>query len=60
MAKLVSDYNPIHLDEEYANTTKFKKVIAHGVFSVGLISGAIGTLLPNSIYIYQDIKYKYA
>lgn len=31
MAQLTGDYNPIHIDENYASKTAFKKCIAHGM-----------------------------
>ncbi|MFM2225683.1 MAG: hypothetical protein RJA07_1885 [Bacteroidota bacterium] len=57
--KVTGDYNPIHFDEEYAKTTRFKKNIVHGMFILGLISNAIGNHLPGigSIYAAQQIKF---
>jgi len=40
-AEATGDFNPIHVDPEYAATTKFKKNIAHGVLIVGLISADV-------------------
>jgi 3-hydroxybutyryl-CoA dehydratase len=36
-ADLTLDYNPIHLDEEFAKASPMKGVIAHGTLSLGLI-----------------------
>ena len=41
-AELSGDYNPIHLDEEFAAKTRFKKRIAHGMISGALISAVLG------------------
>lgn len=41
-AELSGDYNPIHLDEEFAAKTQFKRRIAHGMISGALISGVLG------------------
>ena len=30
-ASLSGDYNPLHMDDDYAKTTKFKKRVCHGV-----------------------------
>jgi acyl dehydratase len=35
-AEVVGDLNPIHIDEEFASTTSFKKRIVHGAFLGGL------------------------
>ncbi len=53
------DLNPVHLDPKYAETTIFKERIAHGMWSGGLISAAIATVLPGpgSIYLEQSIAF---
>lgn len=58
-ADVSMDRNPIHLDEEFAANSMFKKRIAHGVISAGLISAVIGTKLPgiNTIYMGQTLKF---
>jgi acyl dehydratase len=55
----VGDYNPVHSDPEYAATTPFKKPIAPGIFTAGLISAVIGTQLPGpgAIYLSQSLKF---
>jgi 3-hydroxybutyryl-CoA dehydratase len=58
-AGLTGDFNPIHIDAEYARQSMFKERIAHGMLVSGLISAVIGTQLPgpNSIYLGQDLKF---
>jgi 3-hydroxybutyryl-CoA dehydratase len=58
-AEVVGDNNPVHLDEEYASKTMFKKRIAHGMLCGGLISAVIGTKLPGpgTIYLSQTLKF---
>ena len=53
------DYNPIHIDEDYAKQTLFKKCIAHGGITVNFISNVLGNDFPGhgSIFLEQDIKY---
>lgn len=36
-ADITDDYNPIHLDDEFAAQTELKGVIAHGTMSLSLI-----------------------
>ena len=59
-ANVTGDHNPVHLDEEYAKDTMFKKCIAHGMLSAGLISKVIGTQLPGygTIYLGQSLNFK--
>ena len=47
MADLTGDFNPLHMDDDFARQTRFKSRIAHGEFSVGLISAVLGTRLPG-------------
>lgn len=58
-AELVNDYNPIHLDDEYARTTRFGKRIAHGMLSGSLISGVLGYQLSERkvLYLSQTLKF---
>lgn len=59
-AALSGDYNPVHLDPEYAAKTPFKARIAHGILSAGYISAIFGMKLPGpgSIYISQTLNFK--
>ncbi len=59
-AALSGDYNPIHLDPEYASRTPFKERIAHGILSAGYISAVFGMQVPGpgSIYISQTLNFK--
>mgnify|MGYP001490473413 FL=1 len=43
-AKLSGDTNPIHLDQKYAASSKYKKNIAHGLMSSSFFSGIFGAL----------------
>ena len=58
-ARLTGDFNPVHLDPEYAKQTPFKERIAHGILSGSIISTVIGTRLPgpNTIYLSQNFKF---
>ncbi|WP_425058911.1 (R)-specific enoyl-CoA hydratase [Sporomusa carbonis] len=59
-AGVTGDFNPVHIDAEFAKTTMFKERIAHGMLSAGFISAVIGTALPgaNSIYMGQELSFK--
>ncbi len=58
-AGITGDFNPAHVNEDYAKKTFFKTRIAHGMLSAGFISTVIGTKLPGtgSIYIKQDLNF---
>lgn len=58
-AEVTGDHNPIHLDSEYAKTTLFKGVIAHGLYTASFLSALIANKLPGpgSIYLGQELKF---
>ena len=58
-AGITGDFNPAHVDEDYAKNTYFKKRIAHGMLTASFISTVIGTMLPGpgTIYMGQAISF---
>ena len=46
-ADAARDWNPIHLDEEFASETQFGQRIAHGMLGLGFISEMMNTAFPN-------------
>jgi 3-hydroxybutyryl-CoA dehydratase len=58
-AGISMDFNPIHINKEFAAGSRFKQRIAHGMLSASLISAVIGTALPgrNAIYLEQYVKF---
>lgn len=57
-AELSGDYNPIHLDEEYASKSRFKRRIAHGMIVGALISRALNDGIGRGgIYLGQTLKF---
>ncbi len=58
-ARVTGDFNPVHLDQAYAEKTIFKGRIAHGVLSIGLISNVLGNILPGhgTIYLSQEVRF---
>jgi len=58
-AKASGDDNPIHLDDEYAKKTIFKKRILHGFLGGSVFSKVFGTLYPGNgtIYLKQNMSF---
>ena len=56
------DKNPIHMSDEYAKKSRFKKRIAHGLMSASYFSALFGTKLPGegAIYVSQSLQFKRA
>lgn len=46
-AGITGDFNPIHVNEEFARKTMFGKRIAHGGITTSLIAPVLGTILPG-------------
>ena len=59
-AGIVGDFNPIHVNKVYAESSKFGKRIAHGVLVLGLVSTTLGMYLPGpgTIYLKQDCSFE--
>jgi 3-hydroxybutyryl-CoA dehydratase len=59
-AELSGDVNPVHLSDDFAAGTIFKKRIAHGFLTGSLFSTVLGTKLPGPgcIYLSQSMKFK--
>ena len=58
-AEVSGDYNPIHLDEEFAKTTRFGRRIAHGMLSGAFISAVLGNEFRERkiVYLSQTMKF---
>ena len=59
-AGVTGDFNPVHINTEFAKNTMFGERIAHGMLSAGFISAVLGTSLPgaNTIYMGQELSFK--
>lgn len=57
-AELSGDYNPIHLNDEYASKSRFGRRIAHGMIVGALISRALNDGIGRGgIYLGQTLKF---
>ena len=59
-AGLSGDRNPVHLDEVYAETSRYKKRIVHGLLTASYFSALFGTKIPGEgcVYVSQLLKFK--
>jgi len=59
-AEISGDKNPIHLDDEYAASTRFGKRLVHGILTSGMNSALLGMQLPGpgSVYIKQTLNFR--
>jgi 3-hydroxybutyryl-CoA dehydratase len=59
-AEISGDKNPIHIDDEFAAQSRFKRRLVHGILTSGMISALLGTELPGpgSIYMQQILNFR--
>lgn len=58
-ADVIGDFNPIHMDADYAATTMFGRRIAHGALSASLISAILGNDLPGPGAIFTELNLRF-
>ncbi|GIK16033.1 MAG: dehydratase [Planctomycetota bacterium] len=53
------DFNPLHIDEEYARRSAFGRRIAHGILTAGIISTVLGSEIPGlgTIFVQLEIRF---
>jgi 3-hydroxybutyryl-CoA dehydratase len=58
-AHVTGDRNPVHVDEEFAKTTRFGRRIAHGMLTASMISAVLANKLPGegSVYLGQTLQF---
>ena len=58
-AKISGDFNPLHMDEQYAKKTKFGKRVCHGMLLASFFSKVVGMYLPgkNALYFSQSLNF---
>jgi 3-hydroxybutyryl-CoA dehydratase len=59
-AEITGDWNPVHLDADFAAKTVFRQPIAHGMLTAGYISAVFGCELPGpgAIYVSQTLNFR--
>lgn len=59
-AEATGDFNPLHLDEEYARGTIFGSRVAHGMIHGGIFSAIMGQRFPGpgTIYLSQTLRFR--
>jgi 3-hydroxybutyryl-CoA dehydratase len=58
-AGITGDFNPLHVNAEFARQSRFGERIAHGMLTAGLISTVLGMRLPGpgAIFLGQTLKF---
>jgi 3-hydroxybutyryl-CoA dehydratase len=58
-ALMSGDFNPVHLDEAYAQATRFKGRIVHGMLPVTFMSTVLGTRLPGAGAVFMGASFRF-
>lgn len=58
-AEVSGDYNPLHMDDDFAKTTIFGQRIAHGALTASYISGILGNNLPGPGAIFTGLSMRF-
>jgi len=56
-AQVTGDFNPVHMNEEFARKTFFGGRIAHGALAQGLLSASMAKLPGLVIFLSQSLKF---
>jgi len=58
-AGISGDHNPVHVDDIYAEKSRFGRRIAHGLMSASFFSALFGTKIPGPgcVYVEQSLKF---
>jgi acyl dehydratase len=51
--EITGDTNPLHVDDEFAATTRFGRRVLHGMLSASIFSTMVGMRLPGTGAIYR-------
>jgi acyl dehydratase len=58
-AELSGDYNPLHFDERFAASTKFKRLVVQGGLTTGLLHALVAMDMPGpgTVFLSQNWKF---
>lgn len=52
--EITGDMNPLHVDDEFAQRTRFGRRVVHGMLTASIFSTMVGMLLPGTGAIYRS------
>jgi acyl dehydratase len=56
-ARLSGDANPIHVDPQFAASTRFGRTVAHGMLLVSVLRGLVERLAPGGRVVEQAVMF---
>lgn len=58
-AEVSGDFNPLHMDEEYARKSAFRGRIAHGALVASFVSSVLGNHLPGPGAVFAGMTMRF-
>jgi acyl dehydratase len=58
-ATITGDRNPLHFDQDYADSTRFEGLVCHGGLASGMLNALVAQELPGpgSVFMKQELEY---
>ncbi|MCR2044454.1 MaoC family dehydratase [Anaerosalibacter massiliensis] len=58
-AGIIADFNPLHVNKEYAERSMFGQRVVHGMLVASFFSTIVGVCIPgvNALYLSQEAKF---
>ena len=58
-AEITGDYNPLHFDAEFAGRTRFKRLMAQGGITTGLLHALVAMNMPGpgTVFVSQSWRF---
>lgn len=53
------DFNPLHIDDQYAQQSQFGQRVAHGILMAGIISAVLGGDIPGVGTIFVELHIRF-
>jgi acyl dehydratase len=58
-SQITGDYNPLHVDAEFAAATRFKKLIVQGGLTSGLLNAIVAMDLPGPGTVFLETRWRF-
>ena len=58
-SQLTGDYNPLHVDPEFAAATRFRKLIVQGGLTSGLLNAIVAMDLPGPGTVFLETRWRF-
>ena len=58
-ADISGDFNPLHIDEEYAKKTRYGRRVAHGILMAAIISSVLGGEIPGVGTVFVELHIRF-